>query len=299
LHKQKPVRILFFGMLGEFTRLVFESLLDSSHAEICGVITTGGMPATGRADGDMPVEVSRLPHVGELAEQKQLPWKHVDEFSEQEADWIQSQAPDLILIACFSHFIPSSIYQLPELGSYNLHPSLLPAYRGPMPMFWQFRNAEPVFGVTLYKLGDELDAGPILLQADHKLVPGCTGLEMNTHLGELAALLTDNFIVNLADQQILQEQDDSLASYQGYPTVSDFSLDLSWSAERAYIFMLGTRHWNQVYTIHIDNDNYEIDDALDFQEHSSQASAIIETESGFTIQFKQGLLSVRKMRLVG
>lgn len=284
-------------MLGEFSRLVFESLLDLPQAEICGVISTGGMPATGQHNGDMPVRVSRLPHIGEQAEQRKLPWIHVDQLSNEDTlDWIAARAPDLIMIACFSHTIPSSIYHLPELGSYNLHPSLLPAYRGPMPMFWQFRNAEPVFGVSLHKLVDELDGGPILLQASHKLVPGCTGIQMNIELGKLAAILAEKFIVDLPERPVLQEQDDSLASYQGYPTASDFMLDANWSAKRACIFMMGTQHWNQAYSINLNGENYEVDEALDFQEFDRQASAVIETASAYSIQFKQGLLRVRKLR---
>lgn len=297
MHKQKPIRVLFLGMLGEFSRLVFESLLNMPQVEVCGVISTGGMPATGHSDGDMPVQVSRLPHIGEQAEQRNLPWKHVDDLSSWDtADWITARAPNLILVACFSHYLPSSIYHLPELGSYNLHPSLLPAYRGPMPMFWQFRNAEPVFGVSLHKLADKLDGGPVLLQASHKLVPGCTGIQMNNELGKLAATLAEIFIADLPGLPVLQEQDESLASYQGYPTTSDFILAPDGPAKRAYIFMKGTQHWNQTYSISLNNEQYEVDEALDFQESGVQDGAIVETTSGFSIRFGQGLLRVRKLR---
>jgi len=283
-------------MLGEFSRLVFESLLELPQAEVCGVITTGGMPVSGQPDGDLPVQVARQPHIGELAEQRGLPWKHVDQLNNWDtADWVTARSPDLILIACFSHYIPSSIYQIPELGGFNLHPSLLPGYRGPMPMFWQFRNAEPVFGVTLYKLADQLDAGPVLLQAANKLVPGCTGLQMNEQLGKLAAILAEKFIVDLPELPVLEQQDDSLASYQGYPTKSDFMLDPNWSAERAYIFMMGTQHWNQEYSVKLNDKQYMVKDVLGFQELGSQDSAFIKTESACSIQFNPGLLQVRSL----
>ncbi|HED17476.1 MAG TPA: hypothetical protein ENI64_11765 [Gammaproteobacteria bacterium] len=256
--QKKPIRILFLGMLGEFSRQVLESLLAMPQAEICGVISTGGMPATGHFDGDLPVKISCMPHIGELAEQGNLPWRHVDQLSDQNtADWITARTSDLILVACFSYRIPSSIAGLPALGSYNLHPSLLPAYRGPMPMFWQFRNAETVFGVTLHKLADKLDVGPVLLQASHKLVPGCTGIQMNKELGILAATLAEKFIAELPELPTLQDQDESLASYQGYPTAHDFMLNAKWSAKRAYIFMKGTQHWNQTYSISLNDEQYK------------------------------------------
>jgi len=295
--EQKPARVLFLGMLGEFSRLVFEALLNLPKVEICGVISTGGMPATGQADGDMPVRVSRLSHIGELAEQRDLPWLHVDHLSSPETvDWITGRNPSLILVACFSHCIPSSIHQLPELGSYNLHPSLLPAYRGPMPMFWQFRSAEPVFGVTLHKLVNKLDGGQIILQASHKLVPGCTGMQMNQELGKLAAILAEKLVAELPELPVLQEQDEGLASYQGYPDIHDFILNADWSAKRAYIFMMGTQHWNQAYSIKLNGETCEINEALDFQATGVQDSPVVETESAYSIQFAQGLLIVRKMR---
>lgn len=286
-------------MLGEFSRLVFESLTDLRQIKICGVISTGGQPAAGQKNADMPVQVSRMPHIGDLAEDRNLPWIHIDQPGNHVTlDWITAREPDLILVACFSHYIPPSVHHLPRLGCYNLHPSLLPAYRGPMPMFWQFRNAESSFGVTLHQLVDKLDSGPIILQADHKLVPGCTGIQMNKELGELAAMLAVKFIIGLPELPVLQQQDESLASYQGYPTVSDFMLDENWPAKRAYIFMCGTQHWNQSYTIRLHGETYEIDEALDLHESGTQTSAIIEKESGYSIQFKQGLLHVRKLRKV-
>jgi len=295
--EQKPVRVLFLGMLGEFSRLVFESLLDRPQVEVCGVISTGGMPATGQSSGDMPVRVARLSHIGEQAEQSNIPWLHVDHLSSPETvSWITARAPNLILVACFSHYIPSSIYQLPELGSYNLHPSLLPAYRGPMPMFWQFRNAEPLFGVTLHKLADKLDSGQIIIQANHMLVPGCTGIQMNKELGGLAANLVEKFLAGLPECPVLQEQDESLASYQGYPATDDFMLDASGSAKRAYIFMMGTQHWNQVYLINLNGESYEIDEALDFSESDRQDRAVIEVTNGYSVRFKPGLLRVRKLQ---
>ena len=298
MHKQKPARILFFGMLGEFSRLVFESLFDLPQAEVCGVISTGGLPVTGNSNGDLPVKVSRLAHIGEQANDRKLPWLHVDNFNNKDTlEWISQRSPDLILIACFSYYIPAAIHNLPALGSYNLHPSLLPAYRGPMPMFWQFRNAETSFGVTLHRLVDKLDRGPIALQASHNLVPGCSGLQMNKELGMLAASLAREFIADLPELPVLREQDDSQASYQSYPVASDFVLDANATARQAFIFMRGTQHWNQAYSIKLDGSMYEIDEAVDYQESGSQASAIVETASGYSVRFGQGVLRVRKLRL--
>ncbi len=296
---EKPVRVLFFGMLGEFSRLVFESLLEFPDAEIAGVITAGHKLASGSRKGDLPVRLAGPFHVADLARGRGLPCLHVDNLKGSETlEWISGLSFDMILVACFSHYIPSTIYQLPKLGSFNLHPSLLPAYRGPMPMFWQFRHAEQEFGVTLHQIIDTMDGGPIALQDTHKLVPGCTGLQMNQELGSIAAGLAREFISALPDKLRLTQQDESLASYQGYPAPSDFSLDINSTARDAYIFMKGTQHWNQVYSIKLGNQVFEIDRAIEFRENERQSSELINMKRGYSIQFRQGLLHVRELRKV-
>src|SRR5512146_3112378 len=60
--------------------------------------------------------------------------------------------PDLILVTGFPRLLPPAVLALPRLGCVNVHPALLPAYRGPDPIFWQFYNGEPGLGLTIHRM---------------------------------------------------------------------------------------------------------------------------------------------------
>ncbi|MBV9690602.1 MAG: methionyl-tRNA formyltransferase, partial [Ktedonobacteraceae bacterium] len=73
-------------------------------------------------------------------------------------------APDFIFVAGFPQKLPAALLDLPRLGCVNLHPSLLPRYRGPEPFFWQLMNGETQSGLTFHRIDTNFDTGPILVQ---------------------------------------------------------------------------------------------------------------------------------------
>src|SRR5262249_42819339 len=71
---------------------------------------------------------------------------------------------DLILVQMFPRRLPASVLAIPRLGCVNVHPSLLPRYRGPNPVSWQLYNGETEIGITCHRMDASFDTGPILLQ---------------------------------------------------------------------------------------------------------------------------------------
>lgn len=67
--------------------------------------------------------------------------------------------PELVFMCGFSYRIPQQLYSIPPLGFFNIHFSLLPAYRGPDPIFWQLKNGEQIGGITIHQIDTEFDAG--------------------------------------------------------------------------------------------------------------------------------------------
>src|SRR5262249_24483185 len=84
-------------------------------------------------------------------------------------------SPDLICAACFPRRLPPPLLALPRLGCLNVHPSLLPRYRGPVPLFWMFRAGEATGGVTVHWMEERLDAGPIAAQEAYPIPEGIAG----------------------------------------------------------------------------------------------------------------------------
>ncbi|QSB13104.1 hypothetical protein JQS43_15815 [Natronosporangium hydrolyticum] len=80
------------------------------------------------------------------------------------ADSLAGHRPDLLVLYGFNWILPREVYQLPTFGTVNIHPSLLPRYRGPAPVHWAIRNGDPETGVTVHRVDDGVDTGPILAQ---------------------------------------------------------------------------------------------------------------------------------------
>src|SRR6516165_7000632 len=87
------------------------------------------------------------------------------------AGMLRPLEPDLIFTTGFSWKLPPELLALPRLGSVNAHPSLLPRYRGPNPVFWQFMNDEAHGGMTMHRMDADFDTGPILVQRAVEISP--------------------------------------------------------------------------------------------------------------------------------
>jgi len=140
----------------------------------------------------------------------------------QLADELAVLAADVLLVACFPLHIPRSIWQQLPSACWNLHPSLLPKYRGPAPLFWQLRLHERNTGVTLHEVSDRFDAGNILAQA-------CRALPFETSTAGLDAWVAETGVGLFLDTLqrfrkgclVATPQDEASASYFPYPGESD------------------------------------------------------------------------------
>lgn len=141
--------------------------------------------------------------------------------------------PDVAIMFGFSYRIPPQIYSLPPMGFYNIHFSLLPAYRGPDPVFHQLKNGEQTSGVTIHKVDEHFDTGEIVLQQLLQLIPGETwGLCFSRHI-PLAVGMINELIIKLKDGPFLPSvvQDMRQASYHKRLDIGDTAIN--WSMQTA------------------------------------------------------------------
>lgn len=101
----------------------------------------------------------------ELALAHRLTWFRCPQVnSPPSLDAVRSLAPDLIIVGGFSQILRGPLLAIPRLGSVNVHPSLLPRYRGPNPLFWVLANGEHETGVTIHLIDHGIDSGAIVAQ---------------------------------------------------------------------------------------------------------------------------------------
>lgn len=79
-------------------------------------------------------------------------------------NWVISMKPDIIAVYSMSHLLKKTIFSIPKYGAINLHPSLLPSYRGPNPYFWEYYNMDLISGVTIHYIDEGEDTGDIIFQ---------------------------------------------------------------------------------------------------------------------------------------
>jgi methionyl-tRNA formyltransferase len=131
-----------------------------------------------------------------------------------ELAFLADLAPDVIVTAAYGKIFRRRLLELPRLGCINLHPSLLPRYRGLSPIPWAILRGDDGTGVTVYRMEEGVDSGPILFQRTEPIRPDDTAHTLGERLGQLGADLLCRAIQSLAGGELApRPQDEAAASY--------------------------------------------------------------------------------------
>ena len=182
---------------------------------------------------------------------------------------IKKYQPDIILVSCYARKIPNEIAQLAKVGCFNIHPSLLPKYRGPTPLFWQFKKGEENFGITLHRVTEKFDQGNIIAQQTIKMPDGISKAEASILLAKLASkiiLKTLALLLNGDFKEIMQ--DETIASYQSYFKKEDYAVSINWTAKRLYNFIAAHKRTIITFPCEIDGKIYGLIDVISYQENA-------------------------------
>jgi folate-dependent phosphoribosylglycinamide formyltransferase PurN len=128
--------------------------------------------------------------------------------------------PDVAVVACFTQRIPAALLSLPRYGFLNLHPSLLPAYRGPRPVYWQLRHSAPT-GVTAHYMDEGLDTGDIAAQRAVALPPDLSEVEAERRLMLAGLELLRDVLADLARGIVHRRPQPPGGSYFGFPPAEE------------------------------------------------------------------------------
>ena len=132
--------------------------------------------------------------------------------------------PDLAIMLGFSYLIPESIFTIPQLGFYNIHFSLLPAYRGPDPIFWQLKNGETTGGITIHQVDAGFDSGDIVLQQKIPFIPGENWGICNSRYAQTAFQMILQLTGNLRAGEKPGKISNGDASTYGNPVADDMAI---------------------------------------------------------------------------
>lgn len=153
----KKLRIIFMGT-PDFALETLKQLVENKY-NVIGVVTVPDKPAgRGQKLQSSPVKI--------YAEEKQIPVFQPTNLKDQNfINTLKELKPDLQIVVAF-RMLPKVVWQLPKFGTFNLHASLLPYYRGSAPINWAIINGETKTGVTTFFIDEKIDTGAIILQSE-------------------------------------------------------------------------------------------------------------------------------------
>ena len=198
--------------------------LEKEGFEIAGFVTQPDKPAgRGRKLTPPPVKVYAL----ERGKPVLQPAKLKDpEFLRA----LEDLQPQMIAVLAYGKILPPAVLQLPPLGCFNLHFSLLPKYRGAAPVQWAILNGETKTGLTVFKMDEGMDTGPILTQMEIEIKPGETYGELEERMAKEGAPFFARSLKLWAEGRLrLKPQNHSEATYA--PKIKKEMAALTWQEE--------------------------------------------------------------------
>lgn len=281
-----------FGMRCEFTAAVAAGLARRGHVPSALFIP-------GHPNIERPIRVDHpstiLPIAGSRlsVSPTRYPVYSLGHLNTSEPrDLVRSFEPDVLIVACFPKLIPRAIRDIPRLAAINVHPSLLPAHRGPDPLFWIMRDGGAGCGVTLHALTGSFDTGDILAQHAYSYPDGVRESELERLLAETGADLVAALLdVASAGRPRGRPQNESLASYETWPREDDFTISTQQPVRDAWNFLRGVADRGVPVRVRTDHGLILTADALDYGDSGNGPSI---AESGQVIlQFASGWLLAR------
>jgi methionyl-tRNA formyltransferase len=303
-------------MLGTFSYLPLIALLESG-IEVCAVV----IPANQSSEVNQPaiekqghrsLSRSNLPVLNssiqssilDLAHCQNIPaWKVRHLSNPNTIKVFEAYRPDILCVACFSMRIPRVILDLPRLGSLNVHPSLLPANRGPEPLFWTLREGGEKAGVTIHMMDEGLDSGAIVAQHTFAIPDGIDYFEFETLAADLGGKLLASSVWEMYNGVAVQvPQDETKSSYHAFPCDDDFVVSVAeWNAKHVYNFICGVQAWGTPMFLLIGDEPVLIEKAISYSLKTTEInhpSINKLPEKECWVRCKQGSVLVQKKQVL-
>lgn len=237
----KSLKVIFAGT-PEFAAVALQALLDSAH-QVIAVYTQPDRPA-GRGLKLKPSPVKELAIANALAVHQPPSLKN----NEAQAEMAAYQT-DVLVVAAYGLLLPAAVLQIPKYGCINIHPSLLPRWRGAAPIQRTIFAGDQETGVTIMQMDEGLDTGPMLLQQTFKLTNEETSHTLHDQLAKQGASALIETLNLLADNQLQPvKQDNALATYATKITKEEATIDWNLSAQELSQRIRAFNPWPVAFT---------------------------------------------------
>ena len=291
----KDLRIVFMGT-PDFAVTILKNLVDNNY-NVVGVITAVDKPAgRGRKLNQSAVKKYALENDLTILQPKNL--KHPDFVAELEA--LQA---DLQIVVAF-RMLPKVVWDMPKYGTFNLHASLLPEYRGAAPINWAIINGETKTGVTTFFIDDKIDTGEIILQRETEIeedeIVG-TLHDKLMYLGADLVLETVDLIESGNVKTTKQPEKEEKPAYKLFP--HNCKIDWNKPLNDIYNHIRGLNPYPAAWTT-IKNGEDEISAKIyavkkEFCTHNLENGIIVTSKKELKVAVSEGYLIIDTIKLSG
>ena len=291
----EKLRIVFMGT-PDFAVGILDTILKNNY-EVAAVVTAPDKPAgRGQKLNQSAVKV--------YAEENNL--KVLQPTNLKSEDFLAELAAlnaNLQIVVAF-RMLPKAVWQMPKLGTFNLHASLLPDYRGAAPINWAIINGEEKTGVSTFFIDEKIDTGAVILKSETDIAETETAGELHDRLMFLGAetvVETLKLIENNQVKTTIQPAEETKTAYK--LNRENCKIDFNKSSKEVYNLIRGLNPYPSAYTILSDNGNeYNIkihDVTYIIEQHNFRPGKFITSKKTIRIATNDGFIEILSLQFPG
>jgi methionyl-tRNA formyltransferase len=293
---KKDLRIVFMGT-PEFAVTIIKALVEYNY-NIVGVITAPDKPAgRGQKLHESAVKVYARSQGLHILQPTNLK-------DEAFIDELKSLQANLQVVVAF-RMLPKVVWQMPEFGTFNLHASLLPNYRGAAPINWAIINGESITGISTFFIDEKIDTGAMILQKEQVILSNETAGELHDKLMYLGSNLVIE-TVKLIEQGTVKTipQPNNIDIQTAYKLNKE-NCFINWndSMDKIYNKVRGLNPYPAAWCI-LKNNNEELNVKVYHVEkheatHNLEVGQIITTKENIKVAVTRGFIFLKEIKLPG
>tara|TARA_R110000751_G_scaffold7805_2_gene31469 strand:+ start:43255 stop:44205 length:951 start_codon:yes stop_codon:yes gene_type:complete len=292
----KDIKIVFMGT-PEFAVTTLKTILDQDY-NVVGVITAPDKPAgRGRKMHESAVKI--------FAKQKGLNILQPTNLkSDDFLNELKALEANLQIIVAF-RMLPKVVWDMPKYGTFNLHASLLPNYRGAAPINWAIINGETKTGVSTFFIDEKIDTGEMILQKDIAIDPSENAGSLHDKLMMLGSdLIIDTIkLIEKGDVTTTPQSEDAISRTAYKLNRDNCKIDFTQPIEAIYNKIRGLSPYPAAWCeLHNNDDVLDIKiykAEKEFEDHNIEVGTIISNKSTLKVAVKQGFITILELKLPG
>ena len=292
---KENMRIVFMGT-PDFAVASLRALVEKNH-NIVGVITAPDKPA-GRG------RKIRTSSVKQYALEQGLTLLQPTNLKDPSfLDQLESLEADLQIVVAF-RMLPEAVWKMPPLGTFNLHASLLPEYRGAAPINWAIINGETRTGVTTFFINEEIDTGAIIQQKEVEISQNETAGDLHNKLMEVGSILVLETVELIAEGSV-EPLEQKNSRFKPAPKLNKENCRIDWTQplESVYNQIRGLSPYPAAWTLLSTKKGKTeckiLGASMLMGDHDQEPGKITASRKEIRVAVQKGYILVEKLQLSG